>query len=133
MKIFIDQFRLANGGEESPKNLSINGQQAVQSVTALGSPTADVYPRGNRVNTVAFAVTREHASDAAAQGFLFLHAAKLPSGGTLTLLCEDADGEAVRYTAAASAVASDQGTQLGSTTTHRYALVCGAISGGELD
>ena len=131
MKIFIDQFCLADGGEESPKNLSINGQQAVQSVTALGSTTADVYPRGNRVNTVAFAVTREHASDVAAQGFLFQHAATLPSGGTVTFLCESVDGETVRYTGAASAVASDQGTQLGPTSTHRYTLVCGAISGGE--
>ena len=131
MKIFIDQFCLADGGEESPKNLSINGQQAVQSVAALGSTTVDVYPRGNRVNTLVFTVTREHASDAAAQGFLFHHAATLPSGGDVTFLCEDANGEVVRYTAAASAVASDQGSQLGVTSTHRYALVCGVISGGE--
>ena len=131
MKIFIDQFCLADGGENSPKNLSINGQQAVQSVAALGSTTVDVYPRGNRVNTVAFAVTRAHASDAAAQGFLFHHTATLPSGGTVSFLCEDANGETVRYTAAASAVARDQGTQLGVTSTYRYTLVCGAISGGE--
>ena len=131
MKIFIDQFCLADGGGESPTSLSINGQQAVQSVTALGSTAADVYPRGNRVNTVAFTITREHASEAAAQGFLFQHAATLPGGGTVTFLCEDAGGETVRYMAAASAVASDQGTQLGLTSTHRYSLVCGAISGGE--
>ena len=131
MKIFIDQFCLADGGEESPKSLSVNGQQAVQSATALGSTTADVYPRGNRVNTVVFAVTREHASEAAAQAFLFHHAATLPSGGDVTFLCEDADGETVRYTAAASAVASDQGSQIGVTSTHRYTLVCGEISGGE--
>ena len=132
MKIFIDQFCLSNGGDESPRGLSLNGKQAVQSVPLLRGDAADVYPRGSRVNTVAFAVTREHASVAAAEGFLFLHAATLPSGGSLTFLCEDVDGETVRYTADASAVASDQGTQLGATSTHRYTLVCGPISGGEL-
>ena len=132
MKIFIDQFCLSNGGEESPKVLSINGQQRVQGVPLLRGSVAVVYARGNRVNTVAFSVTREHPSPGAAEGFLFLHAATLPTSGALTFLCEDAEGAAVRYTAAASAVASDKGTQLGLVTTHQYTVVCGAIRGGEL-
>ena len=132
MKIFIDQFCLSDGGEESPKGLSINGQQAVQSVPPLRGDMAEVYPRGSRVNTLAFAVTREHASDGAAEGFLFLHAATLPASGSLTFLCEDVNGATVRYTAATSAVASDKGTQLGITSTHQYTIVCGPISGGEL-
>lgn len=132
MKIFIDQFCLANGGDESPVGLSINGQQRVQSVALLRSSTADVYPRGNRVNTVTFAVTRTHASPGAAEGFLFFHAATLPASGDLTFLCEDAEGPAVRYTAAGAAVAADKGAQLGPSTTHQYTVVCGAIGGGEL-
>ena len=131
MKIFLDQFCLSDGGGESPTNLSINGRQAVQSVPLLRGDVADVYPRGNRVNTVAFTVTREHASDAAAEAFLFRHAAALPAGGSLTFLCEDTDGDTVRYTADTAAVASDQGTQQGIITTHRYTVVCGPISGGE--
>ena len=131
MRIFIDQFCLANGGEESPVGLSINGRQAVQSVSLLRGDVADVYPRGSRVNTVAFAVTRTHASPAVAEGFLFAHAANLPASGSLTFLCEDADGNAVRYTADTSAVTSDTGTQNGPATTHQYTVVCGVISGGE--
>ena len=132
MKIFIDQFCLSNGGDESPNGLSINGQQLVQSTALLQSATAAVTPRGNRVNTIGFAVTREHASHGAAEGFLFFHAVILPASGNVTFLCEDVDGSVVRYTAAGAAVASDKGTQLGITTTHQYTLVCGAIGGGEL-
>ena len=132
MKVFIDQFCLSNGADESPKGLSINGQQSVQSVALLRGSTANVLPRGNRVNTVAFAVTRLHASGGAAEGFLFCHAATLPASGDLTFLCEDAMGATVRYLATASAVATDKGTLLGLSTTHQYTIVCGAISGGEL-
>ena len=132
MKIFIDEFCLTNGGEESPTGLSINGQQRVQSVASLRGSVADVYPRGNRVNTVTFAITRTHASPGAAEGFLFFHAATLPASGGLTFLCEDAEGAAVRYTAADAAVAADKGTRAGLATTHQYTVVCGTISGGEL-
>lgn len=132
MKIFIDQFCLSRGGDESPTDLSINGERQVQSVALLRGTAAALYPRGNRVLTITFAVTREHASHGAAEGFLFFHAATLPASGTLTFLCEDADGGAVRYAAEAAAVASDRGTQLGITTTHRYNLRCGVLQGGEL-
>ena len=132
MRVFIGQFCLSNGEDESPKGLTLNGKQQVQSVPLLGGAVAGVYPRGNRVNTLTFAVTREHASHGAAEGFLFLHAATLPASGELTFLCEDADGGAVRYRASAAAVVSDEGSQVGVTTTHRYSLVCGVISGGEL-
>lgn len=132
MQVFIDQFCLSRGGDESPKDLSISGQNAVQGAPLLRSATAAVLPRGNRAVTLEFAVTRQHPSYGAAEGFLFAHAATLPASGTLTFLCEDADGGAVRYTAEAAAVVSDLGTQLGVNTTHQYRLRCGAIRGGEL-
>ncbi len=132
MRVFIDQFCLSNGDDESPKGLTINGKQQVQSVPLLRAAAAGVYPRGNRINTVTFAVTREHASHGAAEGFLFFHAARLPASGNLTFLCEDVDGGAVCYRAEAAAVSSDKGSQLGMTTTHQYTVVCGVISGGEL-
>ena len=132
MKVFLDQFCLSQGGDESPAELSVNGRNAVQEVPLLRGSTAAIFARGGRINTVEFAVVRQHTSHGAAEGFLFFHAAMLPPGGTLTFLCEDADGAAVRYVAEAAAVASDQGTQAGVTTTHRYTLRCGAIRGGEL-
>ena len=133
MKISIDNFCLAAGGSESPAGLSINGSQPVQISRALGVPSAAVLPLAGRVNTIAFAVTREHPSHGAAEGFLFAHAATLPESGTATFLCEDADGgPQVQYTAAAAAITVDDGTQNGANTTHKYTLVCGAITGGEL-
>lgn len=131
MRIFLDQFCLSNGGDESPQGLNVNGRHQVQSAALLRSATAAVYQRGNRVNTLTFAVTRDHASAGAAAAFLFRHAATLPASGDLTFLCEDADGGTVRYSAAASAVASDQGAQANATTTHRYTVLCGPIRGGE--
>ena len=132
MKILIDDFCLAAGGGESPEGLSINGSQPAQISRLLHAANASVLPLGGRVNTIAFAVTREHASNGAAAGFLFAHAATLPESGDATFLCEDAAGPQVEYAAAAAAVTADQGTQNGNRTTHKYTLVCGAITGGEL-
>lgn len=129
MKIFIDQFCLSNGGNESPKDLTIHGERAVQSVPLLRG-AAGVFSRGNRVNTVAFAVTREHADYGAAEAFLWQHATALPASGSLELWCEATDGNGVRYTAAVSAVVSDKGSQNGLTTTHQYLLKCGEIVEG---
>lgn len=132
MQIFIGNFSLAAGDGESPENLSINGKRQVQTAGFLRAADAGIFARGDRVNTISFAVTREHASYGAAEGFLFSHAAALPAGGMLTVICEDASGAQVRYAAQASAVTADAGTQRGVTTTHVYTLVCGAICGGEL-
>ncbi len=132
MRIFIDQFCLVAGGGESPEGLSINGSQPVQISRLLHVANATVLPLGGRVNTIAFSVTREHTSHGAAEGFLFAHAATLPESGTATFLCEDVDGPQVQYAAAAVAVTADDGTLNGNHTTHRYTLVCGAITGGEL-
>ena len=133
MRVFIDNFCLAAGGEESPAGLSINGSQPAQVSRALGAASATVLPLGGRVHTIAFAVTREHPSHGAAEGFLFAHAATLPESGTATFLCEDTGGgPQVQFLAAATAVTADDGTQNGANTTHKYTLVCGAITGGEL-
>ena len=133
MKILLDHFSLAAGGDESPENLRVNGRRQVQTAVFLRAASAGIYARGERVNTITFAVTREHASYGAAESFLFSHAATLPAAGALTLLCEDAGGAQVRYVARASAVTADEGTQRGVTTTHVYTLVCGAVVGGELE
>ncbi len=132
MKIFIDNFCLAAGGGESPEGLGINGSQPAQISRVLHAASAVVVPLGGRVNTITFAVTREHASQGAAAGFLFAHAATLPESGNATFLCQDADGPEVQYAAAAAAITADHGTQNGNHTTHRYTLMCGAITGGEL-
>ncbi len=132
MRIFIDHFCLAAGGGESPAALSINGSQPVQISRGLHAAAANVLPLGGRVNTLSFAVTRAHASHGAAEGFLFAHAATLPESGHATFLCEDVDGPQVQYAAAAAAITADHGTQNGNHTTHRYTLVCGALTGGEL-
>ena len=132
MKIFIDNFCLAAGGGESPEGLSINGSQPVQISRLLHAANATILPLGGRVNTIAFAVTREHPSQGAAEGFLFAHAATLPESGDATFLCEDVDGPQVQYAAATAAVTVDDGTQSGNQTTHKYTLVCGVITGGEL-
>ena len=132
MKIFLDQFSLAAGGDESPENFRVHGQSAVQTAGFLRAASAGVFARGGRVNTLSFAVTREHASYGAAEAFLFSHAATLPASGTLTAVCEDAGGAQVRYVAQAAAIRTDEGTQRGITTTHVYTVVCGAITGGEL-
>lgn len=132
MKIFLNRFVLAAGGDQSPENLRVNGKQSVQTANLLRADDAGVFPRGGRVNTITFATTREHASCGAAEAFLFTHAATLPSGGLLTAVCEDADGAQVRFQAQAAAVSADEGLQRGITTTHTYTLVCGAIGGGEL-
>ena len=132
MKIFIDNFCLAAGGGESPAGLSINGSQPVQISRPLHAANATILPLGGRVNTIAFAVIREHPSHGAAEGFLFAHAATLPESGNATFLCEDVDGPQVQYVAAAAAVTADDGTLNGTNTTHQYTLVCGEITGGEL-
>ena len=133
MKILLDHFSLAAGGDESPENLRVNGKRQVQTAGFLRAASAGVYARGERVNTISFAITREHGSYGAAESFLFSHAATLPASGTFIALCEDAGGAQVRYVAHASAVTADEGTQRGVTTTHVYTLVCGAIVGGELN
>ena len=132
MKIFLDQFCLAAGGDESPENLRVNGQRQVQTADFLRAADAGVFARGGRVNTLSFGITREHASYGAAESFLFAHAAVLPASGTLVVICEDAGGPQVRYAAHAAAVRTDEGTQRGITTTHVYTIVCGTITGGEL-
>ena len=105
MQILIGNFSLTAGGDGSPENLRVNGQRQVQTAAFLRTASAGVFARGDRVNTVSFATTREHASY----------------------------GAQVSYAAQASAVAADEGTQQGVTTTHVYTLVCGAIRGGELN
>lgn len=132
MKILLNRFVLAAGGDQSPENLRVNGQRSVQQVGYLRAAGPGVFARGDRTNTITFATTREHATYGAAEAFLFTHAATLPGSGTLTAICEDAGGAQVRYQAQAAAVTADEGTQRGITTTHTYTLVCGAISGGEL-
>ena len=132
MRILIDNFCLAAGGAESPGELSIDGKQPVQISRLLHAADANVLPLGGRVNTIAFSVTREHGSHGAAEGFLFAHAATVPESGQATFLCEDLEGPLVQYVAAAAAVSADLGTRNGNLTTHKYTLVCGAISGGEL-
>lgn len=132
MRILLDNFYLAAGGGESPVGLSIDGNQPVQISRLLHAATASVAALGGRVHTITFAVTREHPSHGAAEGFLFAHAATLPESGAATFLCEDVDGPQVRYAAAVAAVTVDHGTQNGNHTTHRYTLVCGGITGGEL-
>ena len=132
MRIFINNFCLSPGGGESPEGLSILGEQPVQVTRFLQTAAASVASPGGRVHTVTFSITREHPSHGDAASFLFTHAATLPLGGNLTFLCEDTAGPQVQYAAAAAAISSDQGTQNGSNTTHRYTLVCGAITGGEL-
>ena len=134
MKILLDHFSLAAGDDESPENLRVNGKRQVQTAGFLRAASAGVYARGERVNTISFAITREHGSYGAAESFLFSHAATLPASGTFTALCEDAGGAQVRYVRTRlRRHGTDEGTQRGVTTTHVYTLVCGAIVGGELN
>ena len=128
MKIFIEDFCLAGGGEAGPRELTVNGERQVQSVPALRGGVAGILPRGNRVNTVTFAAVRTHASHAAAEAFLLEHAALLPAGGALGFRCEGAGGGEARYRATASVVASERGSRNGLTTTHHYKIVCGEIA-----
>lgn len=132
MKILLGNFSLAAGGAESPEDLRIEGRREVQTVALLRAADSLVLARGNRQLSVSFSVTREHRTYGAAEGFLLAHAATLPTGGTVTFVCEDAHGAQVRYTAQAAAVRSDLGTQRGVTTTHAYLLLCGPISGGSV-
>ena len=131
MKILLGNFSLAAGDAESPEDLRIDGRREVQTATFLRAVGAAVLARGNRLCTVSFAITREHASYGAAESFLFSHAATLPASGAVRFICEDQDGAQVQYTALA-AVATDQGRQLGVTTTHRYQLICGSLTGGSV-
>ncbi len=132
MKILLGNFSLAAGGTESPEDLRIEGRREVQAVALLRAASAAVLPRGNRLVTVSFTVTREHASYGDAESFLFAHAATLPASGTVSFFCEDADGGQTLYTAGAAAVRSDLGTQRGITTRHTYQLACGPLTGGQI-
>ncbi len=132
MKITLGSFSLADGGDASPVGLRINGRYQVQTSGFLRAAASGIFPRGNQVNTITFACTREHASYAAASAFLITHAATMPTGGTLTVATEAWEGTVTKYTAAASAVEARDGTQEGVTTTHQYTILCGAFAGGSL-
>ena len=132
MKILLGNFSLAAGGAESPEDLRVEGRREVQAVALLRAASAAVLPRGNRLNAISFTITREHASYGEAEGFLFAHAATLPASGTVSFFCEDLGGAQVLYTAEAAAIRSDFGAQRGITTTHRYQILCGPITGGSV-
>ena len=132
MKILIDNFSLAAGGTESPEDLRIEGRREVQAVALLRAATATVLPRGNRLNTISFTITREHDTYGDAESFLFAHAATLPASGTVSFYCEDLGGAQVLYTAQAAAIRSDLGTQRGVTTRHAYVVACGPLTGGSV-
>lgn len=132
MKITLGNFSLADGGDASPEDLRVNGSYQVQTGQFLRGSVVSLFPRGNQANTITFACTREHASYAAAQAFLFTHAATLPTSGTVTFTSEDWEGGVTAYTAVAAAISGREGSQAGVTTRHQYTILCGALTGGSL-
>lgn len=109
---------LATGGRESPAGFQINGQQTVQIAPILRSATAGVYGRGNKYLTITFNITRQHASVAAAQTFLWTHALTLPKSGTAVFYQDNEDTVVV----ADAVLTAFEQSYTGRSTKHIYTL-----------
>ena len=132
MIITLGSFQLAPGGDASPEELRVNGLTKVQVAEYLRAANAIPFARGNAVNTLTFATTREWPDYGSAMAYLITHRATVPSSGVLKVVSEPQETTVISFSAAIAVLESDEGTIQGIVTRHQYKVVCGPLTGGSL-
>jgi hypothetical protein len=128
MKILIGNVVLAGGVEnhESPHDISIQNERAVQIAETLRGSVAKSYDRGNQRTVLNFKVTRRHDSTEAAQMFTLAHAASLSDLSTFVRVVEEPSG--IVFILSDAAIASVQSSSVGNVSMHEYHIVGGNFS-----
>ncbi len=108
---------LAGTGRQGDAELTLSFADQVQVAPLLRALKAKVFHRGNRVYSVGWSTTREHATTQAAEDFLITHAEAItPATGTLTFTKADA----TTWTLNPAVVAISSSRRIGVTTIHTY-------------
>ena len=126
MQITVKKFELCGGDAKAewPENFSINGQRVVQPAKFLRATAAKHFNRRNTVTTIAFTLTREHASYAAAVEFALEHEATIPDEGDVVIN----SGNAARTLSDCQLEVSTCDPIVGCTTVHHYRLIGGRFA-----
>jgi hypothetical protein len=108
---------LAGTAREAENDFALSFADQVQVAALFRAVKAKIFHRGNRVYSVGWSTTRQHASESAAESFLINHAEAItPATGTLTFTKEDA----TTWTLNPAVVAIAGSRRIGLTTTHSY-------------
>ncbi len=129
MRVRINAVYLAPGGDAPTQGLSWDGAPSTQrSDAARGQPR--FYDRKARSHTMAFGVTRKHASLGEAEAFIMTHTRELDANatGTITVLAESDSGSPAGGWTAPGRVTSWSGLQRGVSTEWNYQIEFGEIS-----
>ena len=117
---------LAPGGKSSPESMHLLAQRDTEVPPILRAEQVEPIDRKNLRHEFSFPVWREHASLASAGVFYVDHPGQVCGVGKL-IFEADIDGQIVRREARGSVKISDSDWE-GVSTTHTYAVVCGAIT-----
>lgn len=108
---------LAGTAREAETDFALSFADQVQVAGLLRALKAKIFHRGNRVYSVGWTTTRQHATTQAAEDFLITHAEAItPATGTLTFTKADAS----TWTLNPAVVAISASRRIGVTTIHTY-------------
>lgn len=124
MRIKFANLFLSNGGLEGPSGLSVNGDQVIDDAQFFRALASVFYARGNDSTSVSFTVTREHASEKAAEVYVLTHRKNLPKEGDLVFYC-GFPGDEQQVALLGAVLAGTSASYLGRTSRLSYTLQAG--------
>lgn len=121
MRIKFANLFLSNGGLEGPSGLSVNGEQVIDDAGFFRALATVYYARGNDSTSVSFTVTREHASEKAAEVYVLTHRKNVPKEGDLVFYC-GFPGDEQQVALLGAVLAGTSAVYLGRTSRLTYTL-----------
>ena len=123
-----DYWLTGSNPQEWPDQLRVNDQILEQVAEFCRAEQIKTFNRGNARTTVAFNISREHASGAAAEYFILTHAASLSRDGLATfVVVTDSGGEIEVYLP--NAVVRVTGhSHIGCSSHHSYDIIGGKLT-----
>lgn len=120
MRIMFGGLTLCEGENDSPFDMRMDGQKAIQSEPVFRGQFPETNDRGNQTRTISFGLIKEHDSIAEAETYFLMHSEDIPAG-THTLILESDDRCASLYFRGfLNAFGSSYD---GASTTHQYTFI----------
>jgi hypothetical protein len=112
-----------------PSNFRINHvDQLDVADDLLRAAVGRQWNRGNRMLSLSFSVSREHATLQAAQDYLLYHTINFPGENEMQCVITPHQTGAQSYYLSYPQLASSPGRQIGATTIHDYTVTGGTIT-----
>lgn len=109
---------LAGLGREAAQDFALSFSDQVQSAALARAAAVTLYNRGNRSTSLSWSTARSHASQIAAENFMFDHVAEITPGITGELVCDMAALNSVTFSPAVVRISASR--HIGLTTFHTY-------------